>query len=49
MHRWEHGYIERLLARAGGNLSHASKAARMSRSHLRLLMQRHGIDRSDFS
>jgi transcriptional regulator with GAF, ATPase, and Fis domain len=45
---WERDYLERLLEREAGNLSRAAKAAKMSRSHLRMLMQRHGIARDDF-
>ncbi|MEZ4358922.1 MAG: sigma 54-interacting transcriptional regulator [Kofleriaceae bacterium] len=46
---WEKAFLERLLERAGGNLSRAARDAKMSRSHLRLLMQRHGLERDEFS
>jgi len=46
---WEKDFVERLLQRANGNLSLAAKLACTSRSHLRLLMQRHGIERADFT
>ncbi len=46
---WEREFVERLLQRASGNLSQAAKLAKMSRSHLRLLMQRHAIERADFT
>jgi transcriptional regulator with GAF, ATPase, and Fis domain len=40
---WERGWVERLLAAHGGNLSRAARAAKMGRSHLRELARRHGI------
>jgi transcriptional regulator with GAF, ATPase, and Fis domain len=40
---WERGWVERLLASHGGNLSRAARATRMGRSHLRELARRHGI------
>jgi two-component system, NtrC family, response regulator GlrR len=46
---WEKIFLERLLERTAGNLSRAAKQAKMSRSHLRLLMQRHGLERDDYS
>jgi transcriptional regulator with GAF, ATPase, and Fis domain len=46
---FEREYIERLLARTGGNLTHAAKIAGMSRSHFRLVMLKCGIERDSFS
>lgn len=43
MRAWEAHYLEQLFAHAGGNISHAARAARMDRSHLRELLRRHGI------
>ena len=39
---WEGRYIRALLARAAGNLSEASRLARMDRSHLRALARKYG-------
>ena len=40
---WERVWVERLITTHGGNLSRASRAAKMGRSHLRELAQRHGV------
>jgi transcriptional regulator with GAF, ATPase, and Fis domain len=40
---WEKGWIERLLASHGGNLSRAARATKMGRSHLRELARRYGV------
>jgi transcriptional regulator with GAF, ATPase, and Fis domain len=40
---WERGWIEQLLQRHAGNLTHASRHARMGRSHLRELARRYGV------
>ena len=40
---WERGWLERVLAAHGGNLSRAARAAKMGRSHLRELARRHGV------
>jgi transcriptional regulator with GAF, ATPase, and Fis domain len=40
---WERGWVERLLATHGGNLSRAARASKMGRSHLRELARRHGV------
>jgi transcriptional regulator with GAF, ATPase, and Fis domain len=40
---WERGWIERLLASHGGNLSRAARATKMGRSHLRELARRYGV------
>jgi DNA-binding NtrC family response regulator len=40
---FERGYLMRLMARAGGNVSQASRIARMDRSHLIDLLHRHGL------
>jgi len=40
---WERGWVERLLATHGGNLSRAARAARMGRSNLREIARHHGI------
>ena len=40
---FEHGYLSRLLALAGGNVSHAARIAKMDRSHLIDLLHRHGL------
>jgi two-component system, NtrC family, response regulator GlrR len=41
--RWERWYIGELLRRHGGNLSRASRAARMDRTHLRELARRYQL------
>lgn len=45
---FEHEYLTWLLARSGGNITAASRAAGTERRHLGRLIQRHGIDASDF-
>ncbi|HET7500430.1 MAG TPA: sigma 54-interacting transcriptional regulator [Kofleriaceae bacterium] len=40
---FEHGYLVRLMAQAGGNVSHAARIAKMDRSHLIDLLHRHGL------
>jgi transcriptional regulator with GAF, ATPase, and Fis domain len=40
---WERAWIEHLLAASGGNLARAARAARMGRSHLRLIARKHGL------
>ncbi|MBA3821635.1 MAG: sigma 54-dependent Fis family transcriptional regulator [Deltaproteobacteria bacterium] len=40
---FEHGYLARLLAASGGNVSQAARAAKMDRSHLIDLLHRHGL------
>ena len=40
---WERRWIEELIHAAGGNLSRASRAAKMGRSHVRELAKRHGV------
>ena len=42
---WERDYVIALLARHGGNLSRAARAARMDRAHLRELLRRYGARR----
>jgi DNA-binding NtrC family response regulator len=39
---WEATYLRELVARHGGNLTRAARAARMDRAHLRELLGRHG-------
>ena len=41
--RWERGYIAELVARNGGNLSKAARAARMDRKYLRALVLRYQV------
>jgi two-component system, NtrC family, response regulator GlrR len=40
---WESEYLEELVARHGGNLTRAARAARMDRAHLRELLRKHGV------
>ncbi|HEY0189735.1 MAG TPA: sigma 54-interacting transcriptional regulator [Kofleriaceae bacterium] len=40
---FEHGYLERLMAQAAGNVSQAARIAKMDRSHLIDLLHRHGL------
>jgi two-component system, NtrC family, response regulator GlrR len=40
---WERTWVEELMAAHAGNLSAASRAARMGRSHLREMARRHGV------
>jgi DNA-binding NtrC family response regulator len=40
---WERRYLQHLLARARGNVSLAARHARISRSHLRGLLGKHGF------
>ncbi|WP_437878832.1 sigma 54-interacting transcriptional regulator [Sorangium sp. So ce513] len=41
--RWERAYVKALIRANGGNLSHAARAGRMDRNHLRELLRRHGV------
>lgn len=43
MGRWTRWYVDELVRRHDGNLSKASRAARMDRNHLRELMRRSGL------
>jgi transcriptional regulator with GAF, ATPase, and Fis domain len=45
--RWEQRYVGELLARAKGNISEASRIAKMDRSHLRTLLRKYGIRGGD--
>jgi two-component system, NtrC family, response regulator GlrR len=45
--RWERVYLQALVRANGGNLSRAARAARMDRSHLRELLQRHGVSATE--
>ncbi|MFT3767700.1 MAG: sigma 54-interacting transcriptional regulator [Minicystis sp.] len=45
--RWERGWVRELMARAKGNLSEASRIARMDRSHLRTLLRKYGLRGGD--
>ncbi|XXT20634.1 sigma 54-interacting transcriptional regulator [Sorangium sp. So ce429] len=45
--RWERAYLTALVRANGGNLSRAARAARMDRSHLRELLQRHGVSAAE--
>jgi DNA-binding NtrC family response regulator len=40
---WEAEFLEHLIARHGGNISRAARAARMDRSHLREMLRRHRV------
>ncbi len=44
---FEHDYLTRLLARAGGNMSKAARQAHIDRTTLYRLMEKHGIQRDD--
>jgi transcriptional regulator with GAF, ATPase, and Fis domain len=41
--RWEQRYVRDLMARANGNISEASRLARMDRSHLRTLLRKYDV------
>jgi transcriptional regulator with GAF, ATPase, and Fis domain len=41
--RWERWYLGELVARNGGSLSRAARAARMDRAHLRELLRKRGV------
>lgn len=43
LHRFEEEYLQRLLDKADGNVSKASRMAKMTRSHLFELLRRHGL------
>jgi len=43
LERFEHQYLEALMARANGNISGAAREAKMNRSYLLELLKRHGI------
>lgn len=45
---WEHGYLCDLLARAGGNVTHAATLAGKERRALGKLIKKHGLDRRDY-
>jgi transcriptional regulator with GAF, ATPase, and Fis domain len=45
--RWEKVWVAELLARAKGNLSEASRMAKMDRSHLRSLVKKYGLRGQD--
>ncbi|WP_437291862.1 sigma 54-interacting transcriptional regulator [Sorangium sp. So ce406] len=45
--RWERAYVKALIRANGGNLSHAARAGRMDRNHLRELLRRHGVTASE--
>ncbi|WP_437311950.1 sigma 54-interacting transcriptional regulator [Sorangium sp. So ce388] len=45
--RWERAYVKALIRANGGNLSHAARAGRMDRNHLRELLRRHGVTVSE--
>jgi DNA-binding NtrC family response regulator len=49
VHSFEREYIERLLLHTRGNLTRAARIAKMSRSHLRLVMEKCGLDRDSFT
>jgi DNA-binding NtrC family response regulator len=44
--RFERGYLSRIMARAGGNVSEAARAACVDRTTLYRLMDKHGLDRT---
>jgi len=46
--RFERGYLEEVLRRAGGNVTRASKLAQVTRALLQRMVREHGIDRLRF-
>jgi two-component system response regulator GlrR len=47
MREWERHWATHLIAEHRGNLTHAAQAARMGRSHLRRIVQLHGLRTRD--
>ncbi|MDI3281953.1 sigma 54-interacting transcriptional regulator [Polyangium sp. 15x6] len=45
--RWEERYVRELVSRAKGNVSEASRLARMDRSHLRTLIRKYDVRSGD--
>jgi two-component system response regulator GlrR len=45
---FEHAYLERALARAGGRVADAARTAGLDPSNLRRVLRRHAIDPADF-
>jgi transcriptional regulator with GAF, ATPase, and Fis domain len=45
--RWERTWVRELMTRSKGNLSEASRLARMDRSHLRTLLRKYGLRGQD--
>lgn len=48
LERFERDYLEHVLARAGGNVSHAARIAGKERRALGKLLKKHGIERGRF-
>lgn len=46
--QFERGFVARLLAAHGGNISHAAKAAGKDRRSFQRLVSKHGLDRKSF-